>query len=249
LLYSYVSEGITGFSDAIAAGRRALTLHVDEVSSINGLVRPGDRLDLLVTSRGGPAPAARPLMWGVKVLATGSLTDDGAGEARRATDGARRYSTITLEVTPEEAEQVILAREAGQVTAMLRRRTGDPDDGMRLPPRAAPPAAAPAPGGVTGPSRHADVLPARSVDYILGGRRDGVPEYLRVPLDLAAHVAAGRAPPRPQPAAATPDAPVLHEPGALPVGPPPAAPPPAGPNAPFAAPPAAAPSIDAGAPH
>ena len=36
------------FSDLIAAGRRALTVQVDEVNSISGMLRPGNRVDIYV---------------------------------------------------------------------------------------------------------------------------------------------------------------------------------------------------------
>lgn len=201
LLFSYVAEGPSGFSDTITPGQRALTLHVDEVSSINGLVRPGDRLDLMYTRRDSGSPVVRPLLSAVKVLATGALVDaTPAQDPRRAAGLARSYSTITLEVSPQDAEQVILARESGQVTAMLRRRAVDDA------------ASAPQPVRASAPAERAQRLPAsrvtadgarkppqeRAVDYVMGGRGNGMPEYVRVPLDMAAHLARGGVPPQVQ---------------------------------------------------
>lgn len=192
LLFSYVTDGLNGFSDGIMAGHRALTLNVDEVSSINGLVRPGDKMDLIVTSRDAGNAAVRPLLYDVKVLATGQLTAASSSpDAPAAANMGLSYSTITLEVTPREAEEVILARETGQVTAMLRRRNSKETDVLaplaEFQPRAAAGAA------------HAAARPAgREVDYILGGRGDGRPEFLRMPIDMTAWAAGDGGSSRPQ---------------------------------------------------
>lgn len=199
LLLAFVSDGVNGFSDGIQAGRRALTLNVDEVSSINGLVRPGDRLDLVVTNRDAGQTIVRALLSGVKVLATGSLTSaDAPPDTRPSARLGLSYSTITLEVTPAEAEQVILARDTGQVTAMLRRRTGTEPDLPSAPlasgpMRATPEAARPGGPGVPRPAG------GREIDYILGGRGDGMPQFLRVPVDASRYIGGGAGSVRPQP--------------------------------------------------
>jgi len=194
LLVSYVADGLNGFSDTIAAGHRALTLNVDEVSSINGLVRPGDKLDLIVTTRNAGALAVSPLLYDVKVLATGQLTASStAAEQRPGANLGLSYSTITLEVTPREAQTVILARETGQVTAMLRRRNSKDIDTL-------PPLGADTEPRATSivPAHEAKRSAGREVDYILGGRGDGMPEFRRVPVDVTAWVASGGGSPRPQ---------------------------------------------------
>lgn len=199
LLLAFVSDGVNGFSDGIQAGRRALTLNVDEVSSINGLVRPGDRLDLVVTQRDAGQTLVRALLSGVKVLATGSLTSAATPpDTRPSARLGLSYSTITLEVTPAEAEEVILARDTGQVTAMLRRRTGSEPDlpsaplsssPLRVQPEALRP-------GLPGAPRAA---PGREIEYILGGRGDGMPQFLRVPVDASRFIGGGAGGVRPQP--------------------------------------------------
>ncbi|HWI13987.1 MAG TPA: RcpC/CpaB family pilus assembly protein, partial [Burkholderiales bacterium] len=158
---------------------------------INGLVRPGDKLDLVVTSRSTGQAVVRPLLLGVKVLATGSLTSASTPpEGRPSANLGLSYSTITLEVSPREAEEVILARDTGQVTAMLRRRTGSEPDAQLAAMSDALQAASP----YKADSR----ARRREIDYILGGRGDGMPQYVRVPVDMAAYVAGGGAEPRVQ---------------------------------------------------
>ena len=80
LLTSYTaSRGGEVFAAIIKAGRRALTLEVDEINSISGMLRPGDRIDLLLTARppeastGGVAgrEVTFPMLSNIEVLATG----------------------------------------------------------------------------------------------------------------------------------------------------------------------------------
>ena len=107
------------FSARVEAGHRAMTVAVDEISSISGLLEPGDLIDLLVTFERKGRKVTRPLLQGVQVMATGQQVVDSPREGER-----RQYSTVTIDITPAQAQNVILARDAGRVTALLR----NPDD-------------------------------------------------------------------------------------------------------------------------
>jgi len=105
------------FSSRVSAGRRAVTVAVDEISSISGLLEPDDLIDVIVTAKQGSRQFAFVLLQTVKVLATGTKVQ----QVNDGPDGTRRsFTTITIDVTPEEAREVIAAREIGKVTAMLR---------------------------------------------------------------------------------------------------------------------------------
>jgi pilus assembly protein CpaB len=115
------------FSEQIATGRRAVTVPVDEVNAIAGLLSPGDSVDLLYYGAAGDGLAAtrarvRLLLSGVMVLATGRATR----RARvQAPDGTEReidteFSTATLSVTPREAQLIALAVRSGELVAALR---------------------------------------------------------------------------------------------------------------------------------
>jgi len=123
LLSSYLAGGgVTGLSDKVKDGRRAVTINVDEVSSINGMIHPGDHIDLLFSSRasaGGGGVA--PLLQNVKVLATGGQFAPANGQPGQDKFGLS-YATLTLDVSPEEATRITLAREIGILTALLRGR-------------------------------------------------------------------------------------------------------------------------------
>jgi pilus assembly protein CpaB len=122
------SRGGNLFSATLKEGRRALTIEVDDISSFSGMLRPGDRIDLMLTAR-SPAIAGSavsseakdltfPMMSNVEVIATGQAQKarPAAGEA-----AARSFTTVTLDVTPLEATRIIAAKTGGgKLTAVLR---------------------------------------------------------------------------------------------------------------------------------
>lgn len=103
------------FSTRIESGRRAITVAVDEINSISGLLEPGDLIDLLVTVDQQGKKITVPLIQSVRVMATGqrSVDDPQSGERRV-------FSTVTLNTDPRQAQTVVVAREAGRLTALLR---------------------------------------------------------------------------------------------------------------------------------
>jgi pilus assembly protein CpaB len=103
------------FSARVEAGRRAITVPVDEINSISGLLEPGDLIDLMVTVDQKGKKITIPLMQSVQVMATGqrSVDDPKSGERKV-------YSTVTLDTDPKQAQNVIVARDAGRLTALLR---------------------------------------------------------------------------------------------------------------------------------
>jgi pilus assembly protein CpaB len=108
------SKRASTFSARVASGRRAMSIAVDEISSISGMLEPGDSIDLMLTTDQKGKKLTFPVIQSVLVLAAGQrVTTDSSGEKRS-------YSTITLDTTPEEARRLIIAREAGKLTALLR---------------------------------------------------------------------------------------------------------------------------------
>lgn len=103
------------FSARVGVGRRAMTVPVDEINSISGMLEPGDTIDLIVTMELAGKKNTFPLMQGAVVMATGQRSVDDAKSGER-----RQYSTVTLDTTPEQAQHVIVARESGKITALLR---------------------------------------------------------------------------------------------------------------------------------
>jgi len=95
---------------------RAVTVRVDEVSGIAGFIRPGSRVDVaLIRTEGGSGHASSDIiLQNVKVLATDQLTGmqiDKAATIARA---------VTLEVTSDDAQKVLLAEKVGRLSLVLR---------------------------------------------------------------------------------------------------------------------------------
>lgn len=112
------SKGDT-FSNLIDDGKRAITFPVDVLSSMTGMMAPGDLIDLLVTLKDGDTEKTFPMLTSVLVMATGTEIDEiGVAQVE-----ANKYQTITLHVTPEEAAMITHANNEGDITVLLRSRS------------------------------------------------------------------------------------------------------------------------------
>ncbi len=117
-------------------GMRAVTIPVDEVAGHAGLLFPGDRVDVILTQsfeaeEGEVARAAgETILSDVRVIAVGQrLQPISAGDVDIEA-GTRR--TATLEVTPEGARRLALARQLGDLTLALRPLRAGGDEDRRL---------------------------------------------------------------------------------------------------------------------
>jgi pilus assembly protein CpaB len=120
-------EGLAAIISKPREGRyyRAVSIAVDTTSSVTNLVKPGHYVDIVGTFRFPEMKADKSLdtltltiLQCVHVLATGTQMSNSVGpDAKGAT---RSYSTVTLEVTPKEAEMLIFASQKGRLTLTLR---------------------------------------------------------------------------------------------------------------------------------
>lgn len=115
LLSQLLSKRPATFSARLEQGHRAITVMVDEINSISGMLEPGDLIDLMFTADRDGRKIILPLLQRVQVMATGkrSVDDPHGGEAMQ-------FATVTLNTTPDAAKNIILARETGKLTALLR---------------------------------------------------------------------------------------------------------------------------------
>jgi pilus assembly protein CpaB len=99
----------------VLKGERALSISVDTVSSVAGLLQPNDHVDILGTFRNQETgeEATITLLQNITLLAAGSHM---SGE--RQTD--RSFSTVTLLVTLQESELLVFAQERGRLVLILR---------------------------------------------------------------------------------------------------------------------------------
>ena len=175
LLKSQIDPSGRAFSSVLKDGTRALTIQVDEVNSTSGMTVPGNHIDLLLVRQVGEADEVRPLFQNLLVLATGQVVQGSetpmegpAGQERKA------YSTLTLELTPEQSARMVLAQKLGTLRAVLR---GTDDKAMSAQnavgvndlfgapaPRSGRPSAVAA--GAARPARPAHV------EFIIGGQSD-----------------------------------------------------------------------------
>lgn len=102
------------FSTRLLAGRRAITMPVDQINSLAGLLRAGDLVDLYVSFDHQRRKMTAPLLQGVLVLAT----DDNTTEMESESTGY--YATVTFDLAPEDGAKLVAARQSGVITAMLR---------------------------------------------------------------------------------------------------------------------------------
>jgi len=116
-----LNPGDRGFLAAVlGSGMRAVTVGVDAVSGLSGLVWPGDRVDLILTQsqEGSDVPPARrvsgeTVLHDVRVLAIDRQLIQGATSESPETQAVR---TVTLEVTPPDAERVAVAAKLGHLS-------------------------------------------------------------------------------------------------------------------------------------
>lgn len=128
LLWSDIGKGEGGLSSMLNPGERALTLSVDEISGIAGALKPNDRVDILGIFEIGGKSITKILMQNVTILMVGSNLSHGENKEDAETNLAKSllqgpYSSITVAVTPEEAEILTFAQERGKLILALRGQT------------------------------------------------------------------------------------------------------------------------------
>jgi pilus assembly protein CpaB len=98
---------------------RAISVPINEVSGVAGLIFPGDRVDVFMTRQPEEAmPISELLAQGARVLAVGA--DMNVGKEK-----PELVKSATIEVTPLQAQKIALAVTVGQVSLALRHFTDE----------------------------------------------------------------------------------------------------------------------------
>lgn len=136
----------TGLSSQVAIGKRAVSIQIDEARSVSKLIQPGDRIDILASVEIGKGAnketEVRTLMQDVVILATGPKITNNiprlleknnfTNEASfRNLNGDTSYQTITIEASPQEAQNLVylMTSSPGSIFLSLR----NPNDRILAP--------------------------------------------------------------------------------------------------------------------
>ena len=104
-------------------GTRAVSIGVDPVTGVSGLIWPGDRVDVILTQELEHAPVARrvmseTIMEDARVIGIDQDIVQGVG-AEKAVAG-KLARTVTLQVSPDQAEKLTVAQRLGKLTLAIR---------------------------------------------------------------------------------------------------------------------------------
>ncbi|HEY2534395.1 MAG TPA: Flp pilus assembly protein CpaB [Xanthobacteraceae bacterium] len=138
-------------SSMLAPGKRAVTVRVDDVRGVAGFIQPGDLVDVVLIRTEAEMRRSDSfsdvILQSAKVLAIDQITGE-------RTDKPTIAKAVTLEVSPEDAQKILLATNIGHLSLILRqpaekaaetarrvteRDLGDPPVAPPPPPPAPPP--------------------------------------------------------------------------------------------------------------
>jgi len=103
-----------GLSALLHEGNRAVTVKVNEIVGVAGFALPGNYVDVMVNARGkNDQPISKIVLQRILVLALAQ--DTSTSETK-----PRVVNAVTLQVTPQQAEQIDLARSVGALSLVLR---------------------------------------------------------------------------------------------------------------------------------
>lgn len=109
-----------GLSAVIKEGNRAMTVRVNDVVGVAGFALPGNYVDIVVNTIDETAKAANGNNSISKIVLEHILVLAVAQEQNRDETKPKVVNAVTLEVTPEQAEKLDLARSVGTLSLVLR---------------------------------------------------------------------------------------------------------------------------------
>lgn len=162
-------------------GMRAVSIPVDRVKDVSGLIQPGDRVDVIAippSKSNGPPPKAVTIFRAIRVLSVGSALENPSATPSPAEQDA---ATVTLEVTPAQADLLAWAdsnstlrlalrspREAPRTEPVEELTLAGGGPGPEPVPSLGPPAPVPMPPPVTAPGPAALPRLSTPVELIIG---------------------------------------------------------------------------------
>ena len=118
ILESRLAGEGAGLTVRLEPGKRAMAVRVDEIIGVSGFIVPDDRVDVIVTTTppgagSNDARLSKIVLQNKRVLSVAQSTEHKDGKPQVA-------RSITLEVSPEEAEKLSLAYQEGPMVLALR---------------------------------------------------------------------------------------------------------------------------------
>ena len=109
-----------GLSAVVKEGKRAMTVRVNDVVGVAGFALPGNYVDIIVNTQEENAKSGNKDQQISKIVLEQILVLAVAQEVARDETKPKVVSAVTVEVTPEQAEKLDLARSVGTLSLMLR---------------------------------------------------------------------------------------------------------------------------------
>ena len=112
---------VAGLSAVIPEGYRAMTVKVDDVVGVSGFIMPGSFVDVVAvitpaaSQNGSADPISKIVLQSIKVLASGPKIDSPENQREPTSVNA-----VTLQVTPAQAEKLVLATSQGKLQLVMR---------------------------------------------------------------------------------------------------------------------------------
>lgn len=114
LIFNKLALGEQALAASVPEGKRAVSLAVNAVTGLSGLLKAGDHVDVLLLHGQGPAAQAGLLIQDAPVLAVGSNLTRNEGTRNEAT------GTVTLALSLEDASLALAATANGMLQLALR---------------------------------------------------------------------------------------------------------------------------------
>lgn len=109
-----------GLSAVIGEGKRAITVRVNDVIGVAGFALPGNYVDIIVNTQRESGDARARDKNISKIVLERILVLAVAQEVSRDETKPKVVNAVTLEVTPDQAEKIDLARSVGTLSLVLR---------------------------------------------------------------------------------------------------------------------------------
>lgn len=116
-------------SSMLSPGARAVTVRVDDVRGVAGFIQPGDLVDVVLIRTEAESRSndsySKVILQAAKVLAIDQITGE-------RTDKPTVAKAVTLEVSIQDAQKILLATNIGRLSLVLRQRASGRVDPVRL---------------------------------------------------------------------------------------------------------------------